>query len=199
MRQKPHRVSAFSLVEILVVMSIAVTLIALASFGISKLLASAQITQAGQMVMDTISLARQEAVRSNREVQLVFFKLPDGAGTHWRAVQLWSVEETVDGPVVKVISKLQNLPNGVIISEDSKLSPLLTADPTIMGSRDAGDYKNAAYKGFRIRPGGSLDKAVTPDTNFITLQRVTETGPKPVNYFTVQINPITGGLRSYRP
>lgn len=192
---------AFSLVEMLVVMALAVTLIALASFGISGVLMSTQLTQGGQLVMDSISLARQEAVRSNREVQIVFFKLPGegGAEATWKGMQLWSVEETVDGRVVKEMGNLITLPKAIVISPDAVYSPLLTADATVSGTRDVGEFEDVEYKGIRVRPGGNLDSSVTPSNNFLTLKRFTDNATPPVNYFTIQINPVTSAVQSYRP
>lgn len=192
---------AFSLVEILVVMALAVTLMALASVGIAKILTSARVSQSGQMFMDTISLARQEAVRSNREVRVIFYKFPSqtGGDPHWRGVQLTTVEETVDGRKDKVLSKLLTLPPGIIINESGTLSPLLSADSTISGTQNVGDYSNVPYKGFRFRPGGSLDHGVPPDSNFLTLNELNDKASPPTNYFTIQVNPVTGSVRSYRP
>jgi uncharacterized protein (TIGR02596 family) len=192
---------AFSLIEILVVIGLAVALMSIAAMSVNGIMIGARVSQSGQMVMDTISLARQEAVRSNREVQVIFLKIPlrTGGDPVWRGVQMRTVEETVTGRVVKVLNKAQILPPGMIISEDATLSPLLTADSMISGTITVGEHTNVPYRGIRFRPGGNLDSAVTPTNNFLTLNQLSDTASPPTNYFTLQINPVTGAVRSYRP
>lgn len=194
-----HR-RGFSLLELLVVIGLAVILMTLAGYGINGIMKSAQITQAGQMVIDVSGLGRQEAVRNNREVQVLFLNLPreSGGGSAWRGLLLRSVDETVDGAVEREISKVYLLPPGVVLNEEEQYSPLLTADAGVKGTLDIAGYTDVPYQGFRVRPGGGLDKSITPSNNFVTLQRIGETG-LPDNWYTVQINPVTGVVRTYRP
>lgn len=192
-------VAAFSLVELLVVMGITSLLLALAGLGVSKVVPAMELSRGGQTVSDTIALARQEASTLNREIQVVFVELPDGPDKYWSAMQLWRVDETADGQLVKPITALLKLPASVAITPEPELSPLLVADPSLEGSANFGGQPNVRYRGFRFRAGGLPDQSVKAGTNFVTVRRRSDAAAVPQNYYTVQINPITGRTFIYRP
>ncbi len=187
---------AFSLVELLVVMAVIVVLMAVAVPALNSVLAGSGVSRAGQMISDAFVLARQEAVSKNRDVYVRFFKFKDGADTtpRWRAVQVWSKEPTPNG---KALGKLMKFPEAIYISPGSTLSPLLS-DATETGTNDLGTYGSAEYASFRFRATGQLDGSMK-NSNWITVQSATDTASPPQNYYTLQINPITGKVLTYRP
>lgn len=200
MKQRESRSApGFSLIELLAVMGIMVTLLGLATLGISRIIPALDLNRGGQIVSDTISAARQHASTLNREVQVVFVEIPDGSEKHWKAMQLWKVDETPNGQKITSLTPLIKLPAGVVINPEPALSPLLRADSTIEGSKSIGEYENVNYRGFRFRPGGAPDQWVKVNNNFITLNGRNDPSATPKNYYTLQVNPVTGRTAVFRP
>ncbi len=190
---------AFSLLELLVVLAIVSVLAALSFSSLVSSLAGSKLNSAGQIVADSIGLARQEAVARDRNVQVRFYQITNGTFQGWCALQLLRVEQTSSGAALVPVTHVILLPDGVIISASSTLSPLLTADTALQGTVALPIYGNTAYAGFYFLPSGSVESALNNANNFITLQNATATGSPPANYSTVQIDTISGKVTTYRP
>lgn len=193
-----RRIRALSVVELLVVMVVLIVLLSLAAPAVLSPLRGSNLNRAGQIVGDQIALARQEALTRNREVQVRFYHWPSGLNAGWRGVQVWRVEME-NGDLTEVpVSRLQKLPDGIAISDQSSLSPLLDADNTIGGQATIGNEK-VHYVGFRFRPGGGTDSSVTATNNFLTLHAIEDKSSPPANFYTLQVDPLTGKVSVFRP
>lgn len=188
---------AFSLIELLAVIAIVVLIAVVGLPAFSSITAGSNLNRAGQLIGDQISLARQEAVSRNRDVQVVFYNLTNGVTGGWRGVKLLRVDQTPNGPVTNTASRLQLIPEGIIISANPALSPLLTAGAT--GTTNLASYGSVQYASFRVRANGSLEGSITSANNFLTLQSANAAGSPPVNYYTVQVDALTGKVSIYRP
>jgi uncharacterized protein (TIGR02596 family) len=188
----------FTLLELLVVMSIMVMLMALAMPAVTSILTGSKLERAGQMVADALTLARQEAVSKNREVQVAFFELPmETGGKGWIGLQVWRVDDSPTGPITRQVSRLWRLPGPMVITTSGSLSPLLTA-AVLSGTATIAGNTGVAYKAFRFRANGSTDSSIGTN-NYVTVQDALLPGNPPPNYFTVQVNPITGKISIIRP
>ncbi len=186
--------TAFSLVELLVVMAIFALMAVIALPSIGNITQSTRINQAGQLLGDQIILARQEAVSKNRDVEVRIIKFQDGFTPGYRAVQLWLRDPTGTNPTpVGAISKF---PDGVVISDNPTISPLLTSNT---GNATFGGLGTKDYGGFRIRASGSLPATVTTTNNFLTVQLARDPGIPATNFYAVRVNPVTGRLTFHRP
>jgi uncharacterized protein (TIGR02596 family) len=199
---------AFSLIELLVVISIIGILSAAAIGGLSNVARSTNLTSAAQRLGDQFALARQTAVARNLPVEVRIYKLPDfdfttGGATLWRGLQLFIKDGTNDVPASRPLF----FPQRVIISENAQASPLLTdlgtelTPPSNVGAFTAA---NVRYKSFTIRPNGTVTATSSvPDANwFLTVHHENDPKPdsiKPANFATVQINPITSKVTILRP
>ena len=201
---------AFTLIELLLVIALMVLLITLVAPAVNSIAVGSNLTRAGQLVGDEIARARQEAVTSNREIEVRFFKLANGAAKGWVAMQIWRVDQTNNGPTTKALGKMVSLPQGVIISDPdtTKLSPLLTSEIATSGTTiNLPTYGTVPYVFFRFRANGATDSAIVETTttttgnNFLTLQNANAvtTGSAPSNYYTIAVNPITGKVTIFRP
>ena len=144
-----RKASAFSLIELLVVVAIIGIIGTIAVPAVGNLLKGTSLTQAANMITDTIAGARQQALTRNRSVEVRFFRfwnsevvgepMPSAAAdldaapaglkykAQYRAFQAF---EIADGGIANPIGKLAILPNTVILSMEPSLSSLLgNTDP----------------------------------------------------------------------
>lgn len=193
--------SGYTLMELLVVMAILGILISLVVPTLS-VVNSTKLTQAGQIVADQISLARQIASSRNRNVEVRLIQR-DADVPGYVAIQLWIAGAPQSAALPA--GRLESLPVGTVISKDATLlSRLLQAATT--GTMTANSLTaNAPYSGFDISPSGLVCSGNNPLANngdvYLTVvpsRSVNATTPPP-NFVTVQINPLTGIPRIYRP
>jgi len=147
----------------------------------------------------------------------------------FRAIQVFQVLDiskvssvttgNVAGEVTVPIDKIQMLPQGVIMNSTS-LNPMLSsilnnppgspniiqgaAEPTgLLLPRGVGSNYN--YITFRFLQDGSTNLAPTGATSwFITIHSMTDkgflqSGGLPYNFFCIQIDPVVGTTKSFRP
>lgn len=223
------RPAGFSLIELIAVIGIIVLVAAFAVPATTTILRGSQLTQASQVVSDQLNLARQVALSKNRMVEVRFIRFgdpeqpgedpADPTSGKFRAMQIMEINES---GVPVPVGKIQLLPNAVMMNED-KLSSILDQsssdsetprprldlkkptprDPEL--PRLKIDKRKYEYVSFRFLPDGSTN--LMPSANwYLTLHsmtdRVGDDGGKavpPPNFFTVQIDPISGATKAYRP
>ena len=176
--------SAFSLIELLVVIAIIAIIGRFAVPAVGNLLKGTALTQAANMITDTIAGARQHALTRNRSVEVRFFRfwntetvgepVPSSASdldtkppglnytAQYRAFQAFEIG---DGGIANPIGKLAMLPNTVILSAEPALSSLLgNTDPagpvkTKWAANDPELPRGVGtlyeYVAFRFRPDGA--------------------------------------------
>ena len=180
---------AFTLVEMIAVMTVIGIVAVFVVPAVSGMLAGSQLTQASSMLVDQVSLARQEALTRNIivEVRFIQFADPEQPGENvsdpttgkFRAIQL--MEALPSGVAVPLSgSKLQVLPAGVMMEAASPgnggpiYSTLLAqasggAQYTSSGSLASSDpelprgiKRSYNYFSFRFLPDGSTDLTPIP-------------------------------------
>ncbi len=186
-----RKASAFSLIELLVVIAIIGIIGSIAVPAVGNLLKGTSLTQAANMITDTIAGARQQALTRNRSVEVRFFRfwnsevigepMPSVAsdldatppGLKYKAqYHAFQAFEIADGGVANPIGKLAILPNTVILSLEPSLSSLLgntdaQAGPvkTKPGPNDPELPRNVAnryeYVAFRFQPDGATTLSPT--------------------------------------
>ena len=220
---------AFSLVEMLVVMAIMGILLFLTIPASMSLQQSSNLNLAGQAVADEIASGRQFAAGSNRVVEVRFLAPTNwsslGPYTGFHAIQLFalpnesgSATSTATYSQLAVpVDRLITLPDGIEISGNSTLSPLLH---TPIAAAQNTTNPAVPYVFFYIRPAGNVtvtgtapgsSSSTATDTEdsagsrapsyFFTILpvRFDANSTVPVNYLTLQVNPDTGRTQTYRP
>jgi uncharacterized protein (TIGR02596 family) len=140
----------------------------------------------------------------------------------YRAIQVMEVTET---GVVVPLGPPATLPSSVMISDSETFSSLMAQTPTNANGQDPLLPRNIKdhyqYQSFRFYPDGSTDLAINgpktsagtnhPSTSseiswFVSMYAITDQAKvsaaadfKKVNFFTLQIDPISGGTVGYRP
>ncbi len=140
----------------------------------------------------------------------------------YRAMQTMEVTDT---GVVVPLGPVVPLPSSVMISDSSTFSSLMAQTPTNALGQDPLLPRNIKnhyqYQSFRFYPDGSTDLAIngpkaSAGTNhvsdssekswFLSIYAITDQAKvssasdfKKINFFTLQIDPISGGTVGYRP
>jgi uncharacterized protein (TIGR02596 family) len=197
----------FTLVELLTVLSIMGLLLYIVAPVSTSLTESSKMAFAGQIVGDHLAVARQYAASRNECVEVRFIDM-SGALNGYNAIQLW-----LPGTATAAASPLDalvQLPTGIEVSANTRLSPLvssLTGAAAIMPAGTPGADKNYVY--FTVRPTGNIEVANPPSgeavvrqpSYFFTLlpNRDDASSALPPNYLTIQVNPDTGNAAVFRP
>lgn len=224
MRTSPHKNHGFSLLELIAVILIIGIVAAFAVPAASTILKGSQMTQASQIVVDQISLARQQALARNHAAEVRFIRYvdpevpgdkgPDGKDGAFRAIQVF---EVLENGVAVPLDKPQLLPQSVVMNSGKQLSSLLgdtsaTGWPKEVTKSKVKQDKKAPklprkieddyeYVCFRFMPDGSTN--LKPSEKwFLTIHNLNEkpTGNTPPNnFFTLQIDPVSGASKGFRP
>lgn len=203
--------AAFSLVELLVVVSI-VTLLAVFSIpAYTSIGKSVGLNDSAGKIVDQLNLARQTAISKNRNIEVRFYKAPDPLDNTkkvYRAIRIRQNNNTSTNDLVRI----QYLANGVQISDGANFSSLIASVSSGGNSPvRASDLLSASsgtcdYVQFQYRPDGSTDLPTTSGASAwyltILLEQDIKNGPVsglPPNFVTIQIDPNTGRPKLYRP
>lgn len=217
----------FSLIELLVVMAIIIMLMALVVPASTSMMAASRLTTAASSVSGLLSYARQNAIASNHTMEVRFYrygdpevpgeKANDPTTGRFRAVQLFEYQEN---GVARAVTKAEPLPGGIIFdagTEDPKttLSSLFgkqhekqftpaggsgapQLDPKVNLPRGVGT--NYDCMAFQFSPSGITNLGF--GNWFVTLHKANDgdnLGQPPPNYATLQVEPVSGAVKTYRP
>lgn len=204
MRRSAER--GFSLIELLMVISVIAIIMAFAVPATSSILKGTKLTQGTQLLVDNFALARQTAISKNRTVEVRLYKYADaespGGAAGFRGLQAF---EVLGANRMLPIEKMKPLPQGIIADSAPELSNILdTAKRTEKTGTDplVGVGIEYTYMALRFKPDGSTDLSPTGGPWFLTVHDELSgdglTTP-PANFVTVEVDPISGTLKFYRP
>jgi uncharacterized protein (TIGR02596 family) len=201
---------AFSLIELLTVIAILSILLALAIPPISQVMKSADLTNAGDQIVSTLSLARHTAISRNRAVEVRFYKYAetaDPADGRFHAMQLFFLEPSSGGTTATSIGRKISFPSTVYISSTAILSSLM--DPTVTTQASGASLnqsiptqgKNYQAASFRFYPDGSTNLPSNRPLFLTVVPSNTEDTATslPANYATIVIQKATGKAQIHRP
>lgn len=217
-----QRKRAFSLIELVIVISVIVIIAAFTIPALNTVLKGSQLSQGAGLLVGQLNIARQQALSRNRQIEVRFYRyadvempgesLSDPSTGKFRALQLFQI--TPQG-VALPIEKMQTLPSSVIFSQTTGqgLSTLLdqptafTPKKPLVNDSAAprlgrGVDHNYDYISFRFMPDGSTDRKPTSNWHVTVIginDKLTSPSQPPPNFFTVQIDPVSGVTKIYRP
>jgi len=200
------RCSAFSLIELIVVMAIIAIVAAIVVPVAGNVSRGVKLSHATQTVGDELAAARQSAIGRNRAIELRIYQYSDpeipGSASCFRALQMF---EIINAYSFSALDKVQALPTATIIDSGATLSSLL--DPskvTISNGVDALPRVGTNYKyvAFRFRPDGSTNLSPTAGSWFLTVHEENKgdaLAQPPPNFNTLEVDPVNGSVRLFRP
>lgn len=176
---RPRLIRGFSLVELLLVIVVIGIVATFAIPAIRSALKSSALDMGSNLLVEQMSLGRQQAIAKNRTVEARFYRYSDGespgeiAGQpetgHFRAIQLF---ERSDNGIWLPLDKAMRMPDTAIMSAGEKLSTILGenyAARVVTKSVVQGDPANNPdipragnkyeYIAFRFLPHGGTDLA----------------------------------------
>ncbi|PTX97379.1 hypothetical protein DB346_20495 [Verrucomicrobia bacterium LW23] len=206
--------AGFSLMELVAVMAIMAVLATITIPVVVPMMRSSSLNSGAAMLVDEFNLARQTAMTENRDVEVRIYRTGSAsnpADLQYRGFR--SLIKESDEPLQwKALTRVRYLPDPVIFSADPNFSTLLDAgNASRSGLTSSSEtLPNAAtptpYISFLFRPtGGTNLSPVDPPVGnwFLTLHSSADplnaTTGLPNNYFTCQVEPVTGRIRTYRP
>ncbi len=196
----------FSLIEMLLVLVIIGIVAALVVPAADTVIRGMRLTQATQTVMDQLAIARQAAIGKNRIVEVRFYQFADpetpSSTVSFRAMQSL---EMINSRGLAPLNNVIFLPVSTIMDAAPTLSSLL--DPsarTLCSGTDSLPRvgTNYHYIAVRFRPDGSTDLLPTGGPWFLTIHAEVSgdsLSRPPANFSTVEIDPVNGDLKVFRP
>lgn len=206
---------AFSLVETIVVMAIIAVLALLSVPAFETVMKGSRVTIAGRSVVDELSMAQQTALSRNLPVEFRLYKLPNELNPSgprvYRAFQTF-----LSGETLIPLSKVIYFPPGIAVMEDSTSStspksplfanPGALSEPVPKPGTEGLPLPNYGtdydFVSFRFKSNGETDLNNVPQGSFFTLVTLTDvktSGTLPANFVTIQIDPLNGRVRTFRP
>ena len=153
--------AAFTVIEMLVVITIVVIMLALSTPALMRTLQASKLASAGDTLLGAISQAQQLASTNNLPIEIRFFKFTTdldipGARQDFRAYQVFQVKTAAltSGSALTEsfipIGGLVRLPDSITLVADVDLSPLLNGTPQQ-------DTKNGASPGYSGVAGATFN------------------------------------------
>lgn len=165
--------AGFTLIEMLVVVTIIVLLLAFSTPALMRTLQASRLSSSGDSLMGAISEAQQLAMSQNAPVEIRFFSYSGdfGSPSLFRSYQLFKISLTTEGvgAAAKVkettvpAGNLIKLSEGIVVAANAELSPGLSGNQ-LSDVKDGGvtpgysGVENAQYAAIRFLPDGSCRK-----------------------------------------
>ena len=210
------------MIELLVVMGVIAIILAMAVPAMQGMMAGNKLVQAGDSLISSLATMQQEAIKSNEAVEVRFYVYRDlnspiqtpqfKAYQFVKKVTATSEKDrqtrggSRDGFKVVPLSKIERLPEGILMLNDEEYSTLITSPKMIRETRNVRipDSEEGEYYAFHFRPDGSTTLPKTgSDLWFVTLVNegdvVANSGGLPPNFVTVQVDAHNGTARKFQP
>lgn len=197
--------SAFSLVELLVVIGVMGLLLAITIPALSSIQDSSDLNRGAHLLASQINYARQLASSQSKPMEVRLIELSNRPGGGYHAIQIWQPDDQ-DPSQSRPLSRLAILPQTAFVTRtDSTRSKLLEYLDPALTMPAGGVVGGAKYQAFQIRPNGSVVSSATTSQRqdlyltIVSAKRENLSAALDANYITVQVNPMTGGTAIYRP
>lgn len=214
-----RRRAAFTLIEILIVVTIIAILTTITIGAASSSINSLRMKQAISSVTGIIARARQQAMSTNKEIYVRIYKMADERGVvGWRAME-FGIALVITDPAAtgyvdpsspgfkntfQRIAPMERLPQGFVFHPSTTYSTILDSTNTalVSGTEAAPEGGTRDYVSFLCLPEGRCTLPVSSSWTLTIANEQdllkTKTG-LPANFTTLQMEPRTTRMWTYRP
>ncbi len=203
-----HRTSSdaqptgFTLLEMIIVMSVVILLASLTAPAFVGVLASIHLNGAANRVVDVLESARQTAITNNEITEVRVYR-GGATSAEFRRLAVLMPGNPGSASDDDWQTTAEELEGDVIFDDSTSYSTLLAQGAGTETSTTAPDGLDGLdYRSFRFRPDGSID--LPADEAWSLVLRSSEGRPGPsgtpaANYVAIVLDPITGRALTFRP
>lgn len=195
--------NAFTLVEMLMVITIAAILLSLAGASFHGSMQSQSLAASARQLGGDLEFAALLARKENRPVDVLFYKFIPGDGlgeSAFRGYQFGILQgfDQDGAPQYKFLVEPKRFASGVVIAPTVEHTTLLSLPEKPVTMKGAGVPETSTYISYQIRPDGTttLDPG---EKHALTLIGEKEAAGEdlPADFRTILINPVTARARVY--
>ncbi|HSJ01490.1 MAG: Verru_Chthon cassette protein D [Verrucomicrobium sp.] len=202
-RPSVKKLRAFTLIELLCVVTVISMLVAFVGLTVPASLASQRLSSAARQFSADLNYATLLAGKESRPVELRFYQLPPSSGlgtVGYRGYQVGIVTswDAQARPQVTFKDEVQRFPDDVVFMPDANYTTLYTASPSD-SEQTVGAVQGAPYVSYYIRSDGVTTLA-QKDPAVFTLVRETSKGVPstlPADYRSIVVDPQKHQTRVY--
>lgn len=198
-----RRALAFTLIELLLVVTIMAVLLTLASLSVSHVVAGQQLSSSTMRFTNDLAYAAQLASRENRLIGIRLLKLPEETDPEgpeqYRAWQFLAPDRTTGK--WRPLDEPHRLDTSTVMMESDIYSTVMHVTP--IATSDDVDDEDTTPPLFAFKPEGgtTLPKVITAPKWCITLALAADLertpGRLPANFRTLVLNAHTGAITEY--
>jgi uncharacterized protein (TIGR02596 family) len=194
--------SAFTLVEMLMVVTIVALLMGLAGSALNGTIQSQSLAAAARQLGGDLEFAALLARKENRPVDILFYKFQPGddlGEAAYRGYQFAVLEgfDETGAPNYRFLTEPKRFSRGVIFSPKPEHTTML-ALPEKKVMPGAGVPETSTYISYQIRPDGTT--TLDPQQKHaltLVMEVDLDKGDLPPDFRTILINPVTARARVY--
>lgn len=209
---------AFTLIELLIVISIMAILLTLAALAAGDMINSIRMRDAIETVRSQFESARQTASTQNTAVLIRIYREPDEFGNlQWSAIEFGTADLDLDPDSpdfqnpeapnfeipIKSLGPIQRLPESHVFHPSTTYSTLLSGTAPLQSGTFRGvDNVDRPYISFVFLPDGRTNLPTTTNWTLTIVKAqdlLVSPTALPSNYTTLELAPTTSRLRTYRP
>jgi uncharacterized protein (TIGR02596 family) len=186
--------TAFSLIELLVVMAIIIMLTVITLPSMRSISSGTNLTGAAEDMAAVVNLARQRAGTFNRQVAIRFFR--DTSSKPFTSYQLWEQKDSANPDSWTSIERVRHLPTGVVVTNSATYSPILEV-ATYQGTTNGMSFSDILFL-----PSGSIVAQTNATVTLVQAVGPATTGVVsglPPNFATIAIESMNARPMIYRP
>jgi uncharacterized protein (TIGR02596 family) len=209
LRSRGASAGAFTLIELLLVLTIMVILMTLIAPTLNNVLRGSALTRGSDQVIGVLNAARQNAMTRNVPVEVRFYSFDDpempGVDSYCQGLQAFAMTPTNNSVIFAPITKVVQLPPGIVITTNPSLTSIVANSTNRGTNRIPRVGTNYTFSSFQYYRNGMTDLLYRPagmitNWNITIINRVNDTGGGlPTNFTTITIDPYNGQSRIFRP